>query len=146
MFAAWLFMHGEANNNPSSLCSAMEYEPGWSRVNEYVFDFSLNFVHSTFMGPALFVELIEYKPAEATEAYLQEWGRRCHEVSKRISHITWLSFRLYTGNFWTGQSNLLHYLKTDSEGVSVFHDMGPWIDSATAERIRRIRFDLKGGA
>jgi hypothetical protein len=145
MFAAWLRMYDEANNERWRLCSAIEYEPDWSKVGDYVFDFARHFVKLLFIGPALFVDLVEYKPGGVTDAYIQEWGMRCKVSKSRFTHAAELSFCLYEGNFWSGESRLFRYRHTDSEGTSLFYDMGPWIDAATAERIRQIRFDLKGG-
>jgi hypothetical protein len=146
MFAAWLEMYCEGMKNETVISQSIEYEPTWSAVGNYVFDFAVHTLISLPHTVIHKIDLIEFNPSWTTQSYRNEWASRCENLRKSRDLPCALFCKIHEGNFWNGESNSWIEFGKDIFGQFLVEPTGPWIDSATAERIKRIRFDLKGGA
>lgn len=144
MFAVWLEMY--VKNSPYGLCDAIQYEPKWSTVSGYTFDFAYHRISDLDHFVAHYCDLYEYKPTATTEVYRNNWAKKCSELSKKDSCPRLTFFKLYEGDFYTVNSNSWFVILLPNGDLFSIEKHGPWLDAKTAELIRSIRFDLKDGA
>jgi hypothetical protein len=124
-----------------------QYEPEWSRVGKYVFDFSMSFIKAsdTSKMPFVCIFLIEYKPSKVTHCYEQAFLKRCRALNEKTPDVAF-SFLLYEGSFWDPATSRYRWVEEKEDAIVLCDNQKVWLNQLDAEYVRSIRFDLKGGA
>jgi hypothetical protein len=146
MFAVFLSYYLEARlRDRRYIAAGLEYEPAWSKVGDYVFDFCFHIVRPSESGVVYSRALIEYKPKFTTASYQNRFVNRCKKAEKALSSQPCeIQFYLAEIDFWNCESRKLKCNK-DTWQLEVFFERN-FLTPEHCEFIRSTRFDLVGGS
>lgn len=141
MFALWLDL-----KYPNA---AVEYEPDWAEVDDYVPDFAYSMPIPAYPTQRMcvfetWVAIIEYKPARPTFTYLDAVSKKLRAIAKREGHIAAkVCAFVYWGSVYTADRGIFTigrhggFLETDIPMN--------WL-GVHEKAIRDFRFDLEAAA
>ena len=126
------------------IAAGFEYEPAWSKLDDYVFDFGLHIVRLREGEVVYDRSLIEYKPTFTTTMYQKRFIDRCKKTEKAFRReLIESNFYLAEIDFWNCESRVLICNKYTWQ-LEVFFDKN-FLTAEDCEFIRSTRFDLEHG-
>lgn len=113
------------------------YEPDWLRVDDWTPDF---YVWHSLWVPTICIdiEIIEYKPSEPTESYVDEMCDRVGKMQLKLDE----KMMVYYGSPYTAERGVISFVKHPDYGIQMVQNEIDWI-GVLSDALTEYRYDLK---
>lgn len=155
MFAVWLYNHNialtrELQNGgyQSQFGFEIQYEPQPLSIGRWCPDFFVKRAYCDLRQNELWLKahcthhVIEYKPSEPTQTYIEKFQSRCNELHQKFFLEESVDYSIYYGSPYDTKSSarLCWASYFPNDGWTIERD---WLKPEFAEAVLNHRFDLK---